>query len=64
VPTSNVKEQLLHKLKPLQLRPGGEPIKILLLGQLQEELEKYMSLKTLANPQTGITALNDSKGEN
>jgi hypothetical protein len=64
VPTNNVKEQLQHKLKPLQLRPGGEPIKILLLGQLQEELEKYMSLKTLANLQTGIMAISDSKGEN
>lgn len=61
-PTGKVKKRLLHKLAPLQLRPGGKPIKILLLGQLQKELEEYLSLKPLANMQTGNSALGGPKG--
>ena len=60
--TGEIKKRLSHKLKPLQLRPGGEPIKILLLGQLQKELEEYLSLKPLANMQTGNSTLSGPKG--
>ena len=62
VPTNKVKVNLLRKLKPLQLRPGGEPIKILLLGQLQGEIDDYLSLKTSSNLQTEISATNRQKG--
>ncbi len=64
VPTNNVKMKLLRKLKSLQLRPGGEPIKILLLGQLQGELEEYLSLKPMSNLQTDLSVLSNSKGGN
>ena len=62
VPTGKVKLKLLRKLKPLALRPGGEPIKILLLGQLEQELKSYLSLRTLGNGQTNIASSQNSKG--
>ncbi len=64
VPNNKVKVKLLHKLKPLKLRPGGKPIKILLLGQLQRELEECPSLKPLSNQQTDISVRSNSKGGN
>jgi len=62
VPTNKVKIKISRKLKPLQLRPGGKPIKILLLGQLQRELEECPSLKPLSNGQTNIMPLYSTKG--
>ena len=62
VPNNKVKVKLLRKLKPLQLRPGGEPIKILLLGQLQRELEECPSLKPQSNQKTNIMPLCSTKG--
>ena len=62
-PTKKVKNEITRKLKPLQLRPGGEPIKILLLGQLQSELEAYSRLKT-KHKKNDIVTLKNSKGEN
>ena len=62
VPTNKVKVKLLRKLKLLKLRPGGKPIKILLLGQLQRELEECPSLKPLANQQSNIMPLCSTKG--
>jgi hypothetical protein len=64
VPSGRVKKQLLRKLKPLNLQPSGEPIQILLLGQLHEYLEKYMSLRALANTQTRADAADKPKGGN
>ncbi len=64
VPTNQLKIKLSHKLKPFQLRPGGESIKILLLGQLQGELENYLSLKPLPNQQADISATRGLKGGN
>lgn len=64
VPTNNVKVKLSCKLKSLQLRPGSEPIKILLLGQLEMELEEYLSLRALPNKQPNIMTLHNSKGGN
>jgi hypothetical protein len=62
VPTNKVKIKISRKLKPLQLRPGGKPIKILLLGQLERELEECQSLKPLSNQQTKIVPLCSTKG--
>ena len=56
VPISKVKLQLLRKLKPQGLRPGGEPIKILLLGQLERELEDYLSLYKLTSSKKSVMA--------
>ena len=64
VPTNKVKLKLLRRLKPLKLRPGGEPIKILLLGQLQKELEGYLSLRRVSELQSNIPVINKLKGEN
>lgn len=62
VPNNKVKIKISRKLKPLKLRPGGKPIKILLLGQLQRELEECPSLKPLSNQQTNIMPLYSTKG--
>jgi hypothetical protein len=51
VPTRRLKSEITRKLKPLGLRPGGEPIKILLIGQLEQELTNYLSLFIPANTQ-------------
>jgi hypothetical protein len=51
VPRRRLKLELTRKLKPLDLRPGGEPIKILLLAQLEQELRNYLSLFIPANKQ-------------
>lgn len=53
VPLRRLKIQIAGKLAPLGLRPGGEPIKILLLGQLEQELTNYLSLNIAANTQNG-----------
>ena len=53
VPLRRLKLEITHKLAPLGLRPGGEPIKILLLGQLEQELTNYLSLNIAANTQDG-----------
>lgn len=44
-----LKLELTRKLNLLDLRPGGEPIKILLLAQLEQELTNYISLFIPAN---------------
>ena len=49
VPTQTLKAQLSRRLQLLELRPGGEPIKIFLLGQLEQEVMNYLSLFILAN---------------
>ena len=49
VPRRCLKIELTRKLSQLDLKPGGEPIKILLLGQLQQELTDYLSLFIHAN---------------
>ena len=64
VPTNRVRATLSRKLKSLQLRPGGEPIKILLMGQLQGQLQDYLSLKPISNQHADISVLSTSKGEN
>ena len=63
-PTKKVKNEITNKLKPLQLRPGGVPIKILLLGQLQSEIETYSRLKTMPKNKNNIVTLKNLKGEN
>ena len=64
VPTNSVRVKLLRKLKPLQLRPAGEPIKVLLPGQLERQLEKYLSLCALSKKQADIVTLHNPKGVN
>ena len=49
VPTQTLKAQLSRRLQLLELRPGGEPIKIFLLGQLEQEVMNYLSLFIIAN---------------
>ena len=49
VPTQKLKNKLSQQIRRLGLRPGGEPIKILQSGQLQQELTKYLSLFITAN---------------
>jgi len=49
VPTRSLKFRLTGRLNDLELRPGGEPVKILLLGQLQQKLMNYLSLSIPAN---------------
>ena len=44
-----LKLELMRKLKPLDLKPGGQPIKILFLAQLEQELTNYISLLIPAN---------------
>ena len=42
VPTRRLKLELFCRLNPLALRPGGEPVKVLLLGQLEQMLVNYI----------------------
>lgn len=42
VPTRNIKNQIADRLKKLRMKPGSEPIKILLLDQLEQELLDYL----------------------
>lgn len=53
VPSRRLKLQLTGRLDRLQLRPAGEPIKILLLGQLEQELTNYLSLFIPADREHG-----------
>jgi hypothetical protein len=41
VPTRKVKRQIADKLKTRNLTPGGKQIKMLLLGELENELARY-----------------------
>lgn len=43
VPTRRLKSDLTRKLSGPELRPGGKPIKILLLGELRQELANSLS---------------------
>ncbi len=43
VPTSSLAASVPARLKPLDLHPGGQPIKILLLGQVQKAVTNYLS---------------------
>ena len=52
VPTKKLKNKLSQQIRRLSLRAGGEPIKILRLGQLRQELRNYLSLFIVANKQT------------
>ena len=51
VPTQTLRAKLSRRLQRLGLRPGGEPIKIFLLGQLEQEVRNYLSLFIVANKQ-------------
>lgn len=42
VPTRNIRKQIADKLKKLRMKSGNEPIKILLLDQLEQELLDYL----------------------
>ena len=53
VPRRRLQFEIARKLDPLGLRPGGEPIKILLSGQVEQELVRYLSLFIPANTQSG-----------
>lgn len=43
VPTQRLKSTLTKKLNVLGLRPGGEPIKVLLLGEVRQAFMNYLS---------------------
>ena len=49
VPTQALRAKLSRRLQLLGLRPGGEPIKIFLLGRLEQEVMSYLSLFIVAN---------------
>jgi hypothetical protein len=49
VPKRRLRSEIARRLGPLGLKPGGEPIKILLLGQLEQELTNYLSIFIPAN---------------
>ena len=49
VPTQALRAKLSRQLQLLELRPGGEPIKIFLLGQLEQQVRNYLSLFIVAN---------------
>jgi len=54
VPTRALRGRLLQQLEPLGLRPGGQPICVLLLGELEQALTRYLSRrieKTITNKQ-------------
>ena len=60
VPTRRIKKQVEHKLAHLNVAPGGESIKLLLLGQVEKELTIYLSLFITANIDSG-KLINKSK---
>lgn len=43
VPTRVLRCRLLQQLQPLDLQPGGQPICVLLLGELEQALTHYLS---------------------
>ena len=43
VPTRNTRNQIADRLKKLRMKPGNEPVKILLLDQLEQELVGYVN---------------------
>jgi hypothetical protein len=49
VPTCQIRKQAALKLRSLNLLPGGEPIKLLLVGQVQKEVANYLSFIIPAN---------------
>jgi len=49
VPTFRLKLELTRMLKDVALKPGNQPVNILLLGQLGKELMNYLSLIIPAN---------------
>ena len=51
VPTRALRRRLLQRLEPLALRPGGQPICVLLLGELQQALTNCLSLFIVADRQ-------------
>ena len=53
VPTRKVRNLVAAKLHPLNIRPGGEPIKLLLPGQLKQGVMNYLPLSTPANSWKG-----------
>lgn len=61
VPTRSLQSRLLGRLEALDLRPGGELICVLLLGQLEQALTHYLSWrikkkiqnKQFSNPRIG-----------
>jgi hypothetical protein len=58
VPTRRIKEQARQKLAHLNVAPGGEPIKLSLLGQIENELMNYLSLFITANSDGGKLIIN------
>jgi len=49
VPTRKVRNLAAAKIKQLDITPGGEPIKLLLPSQLEQELMNYLPLTIQAN---------------
>ena len=49
VPTRKIRNLAAAKLQPLNITPGSEPIQLLLPGQLEKELVKYLPLTIAAN---------------
>lgn len=49
VPSHDLQTRIAGQVRALNLRPAGEPIKILLPGQLQQALMDYLSLFSMAN---------------
>jgi len=58
VPTRALRNRLVHRLKELALMPGGQPICVLLLGELEQALTHCLSRpieKTINNKQINNT---------
>ena len=51
VPTSSLAIKVRTQLKSHNLQPGGEPIKILLLSHVEQEVTNYLSGYFVANKQ-------------
>jgi hypothetical protein len=54
VPTRTLRRRLIERLAPLDLQPGGQPVCVLLFGELQQALTRYLSRridKTINNKQ-------------
>jgi hypothetical protein len=62
VPTRRIRKQAQHKLAHIDVMPGGEPIKLLLLGQVEKEVMNYLSLFITANSNSG-KMINKSKND-
>jgi hypothetical protein len=61
VPTRVLQSRLLQRLEPLGLQPGGQPICVLMLGQLEQGLTHYLSWRIEKTINKSVTHANRAK---